>query len=258
MKFVPNFCQLFPIAASVFLIEAAIANAPRPASCLPDKCFCEAIRPHPPAQPANAVSSLAFVVVGLFVFVSAVRLRGRGQAAMRNRMNSEIAYPALFALALVAVGLGSFAYHALLTFNTQFADVFGMYLIATFILIYNLERFRRVRPITLIAGYLGLNAVLAASLYFLPSLRRYLFAALIIGALLLERMYRRNHQVTASTGQLLTAIVLLALGFIIWIGDITRIVCSPHSWLQGHAIWHVLGAAASWYVYSYYRSEIQA
>ena len=185
-------------------------------------------------------------------------MRARGQAVMRNRMNSEIAYPALFALALVAVGIGSFAYHAVLTFNTQFADVFGMYLIATFILIYNLERFRRVTPVTLIAGYLGLNAALAASLYFLSPLRRYLFAALIIGALLLERMYRRKNRVTANTGQLITAIGLLALGFIIWIADITRIACSPHSWLQGHAIWHLLGAAASWYVYSYYRSETQA
>ena len=238
------------------MIDTTSANTPRPASCIPDKCFCEAIRPNPPVQPANAVSSLAFVVVGVFVLVSAARMRARGQAAIRNRMNSEIAYPALFAFALGVVGIGSFAFHARLTFYTQFADVFGMYLIATFILIYNLERFRRVKPIVLIAGYLALNAVLATSLYFIPSLRRYVFAGVIIGALLLDGLYRRKNKLTADTGQLLTAIGLLTLGFIIWIADITRIVCSPHSWLQGHAIWHLLGAAASWYVYSYYRSEI--
>ena len=185
-------------------------------------------------------------------------MRARGHAAMRNRMNFEIAYPALFAFALMVVGIGSFALHARLTFYTQFADVFGMYLIATFILIYNLERFRRIKPVSLIVGYLGLNTVLAVSLYFLPSLRRYVFAAVIIGALLLERLYRRKNKVTANTRQLVIAIALLTLGFIIWVADIERIVCSPHSWLQGHAVWHLLGAAASWYVYSYYRSEVQA
>jgi hypothetical protein len=32
---------------------------------------------------------------------------------------------------------------------------------------------------------------------------------------------------------------------VIWVLDITRIACQPTAIIQGHAVWHVLGAAAS-------------
>ena len=44
----------------------------------------------------------------------------------------------------------------------------------------------------------------------------------------------------------------MAVAFVIWILDFTRTVCAPASWLQGHAVWHILGAAAAWYLFRYY------
>jgi hypothetical protein len=44
-------------------------------------------------------------------------------------------------------------------------------------------------------------------------------------------------------------------GFILWVLDITKLLCRPEGLLQGHAAWHLLGAASAACIYLYYRSE---
>ena len=51
------------------------------------------------------------------------------------------------------------------------------------------------------------------------------------------------------------ALTLIVVAFGIWILDITKVLCDPASPIQGHAVWHVLGAAATWFLFLYYRSE---
>ena len=54
---------------------------------------------------------------------------------------------------------------------------------------------------------------------------------------------------------LVAAIASLVMACSAWILDVTRVVCAPDSWLQGHAMWHVLMAAVIGWMYLYYRSE---
>jgi len=49
---------------------------------------------------------------------------------------SDPAYRQMYGYALVATGLGSYFYHASLTFAGQVADMTGMYLVITFALLY--------------------------------------------------------------------------------------------------------------------------
>ena len=51
-------------------------------------------------------------------------------------MAREPAYRRLYGYALVAVGLGSYFYHASLTFAGQVCDMSGMYFLITFALLY--------------------------------------------------------------------------------------------------------------------------
>jgi len=48
---------------------------------------------------------------------------------------------------------------------------------------------------------------------------------------------------------------LFATAFLIWGLDISKTICNPHSPLQGHAVWHLLGAVAAGFLYLYYASE---
>jgi hypothetical protein len=240
----------------MLLADAFSWDGWRQASCMPGHCFCEQVAPGLVRQPANALSSLAFVAVGSWVFWRSNRDReiGRSAGPFAHRPIHSI----LFGIACILIGIGSAFYHASLTFAGQFVDVFGMYLIATFVLLYALGRGRTIPAGTAARAYAALNAVLALFLYFIPGTRRYLFGLLIVAAIWMEISARRRSDSVIEGRWFTRAASLLGVGFVIWILDITGAVCRPESLLQGHAVWHVLGACSAACIYLYYRSEVSA
>lgn len=215
----------------------------RAASCMPHSCFCEAIRSEGIKQPANTWSSLAFVVVAAFVLIRWARKPSADRAA----------YPLVYAFALIVVGLGSAYFHATLSFRGQFADVLGMYLVATFALLYGIDRLRGLSGAALASAYIAMNVVLAMLLYWVPVVRRVVFALLIVAVLFVEILIRRKRGHGSATRHLWIAAAIMGFAFIVWILDFTRVLCNPDSWIQGHAVWHVLGAVAAWYLFKWYR-----
>lgn len=204
-----------------------------PASCLPDACFCEAVGAGPVRQPINAWSSLAFVPVGLWAAFGA----GRGSGGYGP------AHRTAWGVGLVLVGLGSAFYHASLTYLGQFFDVLGMHIVALAMLGFAVERWRR----TWLVGTwrVAAPALLATSalLWWLPATRRWLFAALLVVALGVEALVARRDR--SSTGWLMAGTAGFAVAFAVWVADHEGVWCSPSSPLQGHAVWHVLGAASA-------------
>lgn len=150
--------------------------------------------------------------------------------------------------------MGSAFYHASLTFAGQFVDVLGMYLIATFALVYNIGRLRPMSDAATVGTYLLLNGALAVALYTVPILRRYAFAVVVVAALLVEYRVWRHDRARSDVRYLIGALIALLIAFGAWVLDITRVVCQPDSMVQGHAVWHVLGAVACAGLYAYYRS----
>ena len=196
-------------------------------------------------QPANTWSSLAFAVVAIIVIVRWSKAR---------HIASQPAYPVLLALTLMVVGFGSAFFHATLSFRGQFIDVVGMYLIATFALLYGIDRLIGLGNKRLIGAYVATNTILAAILYWMPVLRRAVFGILMVAVIGVEAGIARRGQQRSAT-KLKIAIALLGIGFAVWVLDYTRILCRSESWIQGHAVWHVLGALAAWYLYLYYRDQ---
>ena len=160
----------------------------------------------------------------------------------------------IYGYALVFTGLGSAFYHASLTFAGQVLDVSGMYVLISFALLYSVSRIWKQTRIAFLRSYLGMNAVLLCIQIYNPGARRFLFAILIILVLGIETYSRRRAAILLESKWLWRAAIIMAVAFMIWILDITRIVCAPTSLLQGHAIWHFLGAVSGACLYRYYRS----
>ncbi len=225
-----------------------------PASCLPERCFCEALRPGMFRQPANTWSSLGFGLAGLLVLGRGWRDHAQRHRAPANLLAAQPAYSLLYGLALLIIGGGSAFYHASLSLPGQFVDGFGMYLIATFMLVYARAR-TAASPRRLVLLYVVLNLGLAGLLLALPELRRYAFAVVLLLGVGMELHTVQRQQLRIQTRYIKQGLLLLALAFGIWLLDLSKTVCAATSLLQGHALWHLLGAIAALYLYRYYRSE---
>lgn len=244
-KWIPllGFGVLVAVLAGAALLPLD-TSAWQPATCLSlEGCFCEAARDGAVKQPANAWSSLAFTLAGFYVAARAWRLR--------REAGYSPGKAALYAAALVVIGLGSAFYHATLTFAGQFFDVMGMYLLATFLVVADLQMLGWVRRNWFGRIYISLNLALAAGLIWLPEARRWLFLILIVIVILFEALLRQLGRLRRTTLWFGLALGAFGLAFVVWNLDNGRVWCAPESLLQGHALWHLLGALAGWWMWLY-------
>src|SRR5512137_2905849 len=160
----------------------------RPATCLPDACFCEAIGTGFIRQPIDTWSNLAFVLVGLLILEDV----WRSSSTRSNLLARRRVYGFVYVFAVMLIGLGSWFYHASLTFVGQWFDVMGMYLLGTFMVLYCCARLRPLSSRTFALSYVLFNLTLALSLIVAPELRRYLFGWLLVVTIGLEVIIRRG------------------------------------------------------------------
>ncbi|HSK19541.1 MAG TPA: ceramidase domain-containing protein [Longimicrobiales bacterium] len=228
----------------------------QPATCMPDHCFCEAVRAGPIRQPANTASSLVFLPVAAALFATAAtRRRQRPRNGSAGPLLALPVYAAIFAGATLVIGIGSMFYHASLTFRAQTTDVLGMYLIGSFLVLHNAARVWTIRERTAAALYLIGNGALLWMLVAVPEARRYVFGVLVLSAIVLEHAARSRGDIRSRPGYFRGALAMFLLGFGIWTLDITHTVCRPESLLQGHAAWHVASAASLFFIFMYYLSD---
>ncbi len=193
---------------------------------IPIDLYCERLEPSFWAEPVNALSNLAFLIAALAAF----RL-------WRRDGNGDLAILALIVV-VVAVGLGSFAFHTMATRGAMLLDVIpiGIFIYGYFLLA--LRRFLALSwPVALglLAGFVALSngfaslvprEILNGSLGYLPAL-----AALIgIGWLARSRAVGR---------------ALLVAGGVFTVSLVLRIVdpdvCGAFP-LGTHFLWHNLNA----------------
>jgi hypothetical protein len=228
----------------------------QPATCMPDACFCERLRPGVIRQPINTWSNLAFISVGVLTLAVAVRDFTLAPSPKRvNPMRTSCLYPIIYGAVTILIGLGSTLYHSSLAFVWQTVDVTSIYLLASFMLLYNVSRMRRMRGGVFVGGYLLANLVMGYAAIRWPATRRYIVVLLILAVLACEIVVCKKRRPRPDKRFFAAACISLGLAGVSWILDITRVICSPDSWLQAHALWHVFMAMTIGFVYFYYRSE---
>jgi hypothetical protein len=217
-----------------------------PATCLPDGCFCEAVRPDGLAQPVNSLTSLAYVALGSWAWL-------RRQALFRARSQTRALVRSAGAV-LVLLGMGSFVYHGTLTLVGQVLDVQGMYLLGMLILLAALVRRGTVAPRVAPWLYVAACAGLAVAQVAAPESRRFLFALVLLPGIVLEALPSTTGVAVRSpqTVAYRTGVGLLVAAYTVWLLDNAGIACAPTSVLQGHGLWHVLTAVAAVLLVSHY------
>jgi len=199
--------------------------------------FCEELRCGLLVQPANAISSLAFVAVGLYLF----------------RLIPRRSLFTLFPVSAVLVGITSFLYHASGTFFFQVFDVSSMYMLSCLLLSFNGWRLGLLTSRTLPFAYVGLLAASVAAMVALKGRSgEELFTAEVIAYLFSEAALRRRRPGTQYRF-FFWSFGTFALAFAIWTLDVKKIVCAPRNhFLQGHAVWHVLNSFCYYFLYRFY------
>lgn len=213
--------------------------------------FCEV---HPEGtlrQPANTVSNLGFVLAGLAVGWYAGLPHGR--LARRGLATS-------YAAVVVLLGPGSMAMHATQSELGGRLDQLSMYVLAGFAAAYAGIRLSGRGIGTFAVVLTALVAVCdligrAGALPVVNNAGNAAFTVVLVVAVGLEVRLRRRTDRPSGLAWIVSALAAMAVAFVVWTLSRTGApLCDPDSWVQGHALWHLLCALAAYCLYRYWAS----
>jgi hypothetical protein len=225
----------------------------RPADCFPSHCFCENIGRGIVRQPIDAYSNVIYVIVGVYIIFHLIYFsKDRLKYSKITNLPRKILY--VLAFASIAVGFGSFLYHAKFNFLGEQLDDDSMYLVGSFLLLSSFSHFKKFAANRFVLSYVLLNIFLEILILIHPLVRGLALGLLIVSMLFWEnKNYKLNKNKLDRS--LVTGVLLFVFGYAIWILDYTKIFCFPYSIFQGHAVWHILTGLAIYFMYSYQESE---
>jgi hypothetical protein len=195
---------------------------------------CEFLRDEALAQPVNALTSFAYVVVGLLVIARASVSRRPLAAAL------------VYGTCLVGVGLGSVLFHGPQPDGSRVLHDLPILFTVVFIVAYDLSLVSsRVRhPMVLFV--IGAGVAMALTIID-PDLGAGATGLAVVGLAALEFIiYRRRLRPAATHRQrqgYITIIVVSAIAGATWLlGRTDSPACDPDAVFQFHGLWHVISA----------------
>lgn len=208
----------------------------QPADCLPDHCNCEYISDSFIRQPLCSWTSLAYVLLALWLY------RGAREKTFELK---------LWTAAFLILGCVSFFAHASFIQLAMAFDFAGIILVISFFALINLLELLKQSPRRMV-WYLSFYFIAVASaMYFMSKLAKIGIALLVfvfaIGDLLRDMGWSFLKERTLQL-----SLLVLGASFTLFVLDELHWKCDPHSLLQLHSIWHI-GTAFSIYLYGKWR-----
>ena len=209
--------------------------------------FCEARLCSWVAEPSNAWSSVAYVLIGLVMLIQALR---------------PVVLPRSIAVAAaqIMIGLGSFFFHSSGIFWGELVDQVGMFMLSALILAFSAAQARGFGPGRTVAIYAGLLVASTLMMLVIRPIGIPLFALQLGVALVWQlSLYRAAGPAERlSYRPFFIGLGIFLVSFAIWLTDITGLVCNPDNhFITGHAIWHVLNAISVVFLGVFYRERFR-
>lgn len=259
------------VLAIVFFVLGAARwiESSRPDECVAENsCYCEPLGTGMIKQPSNTVSNLGFVIVGIALLASLpAAVAGSGA----DPMEEETVFSVLYGCVVIFLGPGSMFFHASMKKWGGWVDTFSMMLFTGFLLVYDIVGVADGGKGMFFGIYLPLVAVLGALSWFVPrspipgfSMGSFSFGAMAGGWILLQFFTIAGIPDTGIDRANGPAILLLlAAAFVFGVAFVIQQKsqtgkpwCQPEATIQGHALWHVLAAAATVILFFYLQTEV--
>lgn len=221
--------------------------------------YCEKSRAGWIKQPSNSWSNFAFVFVG---WIIAWQAMNDFKIKNNNLFTTTIFFPCFFAIMVVLIGLGSFAFHASTAHLGLFFDANAMYLIASFMFAYAGNKLLQKSAFTFVVMFFSALIICEIAHYKnyqtteMLDLASLVFGLFLLLAFILEVVWLLQKKRKVNVKWVAAYVSSFLVATFIWGRSKTNgIWCDSESLLQGHAVWHILNALCLYFIYRYYVSE---
>lgn len=214
------------------------------AACLSTHCFCEGpYWGNSVLQPMNTWTALGFLA-------SAVVMIFTDKKSLSDVVIWDGFFKSIYFWALILLWLGTALFHASLTNVGQWSDGMGLYTVITFVGLYFLNLSWKLSKTKFIFVFFLLNLVAGFFSYQFMQFRLPLFGT-FVGLTFFIILFRgkNNKHFFYERKYLALAISLFVIGLVFQVADNKLVICSQYSLWQGHALWHILAAMATYYLY---------
>lgn len=226
--------------------------------------FCERTNMlNPVRQPVNTFTNVIYLLVGLYVL--GIAIRDTRQRKWYNLVSCNPWYSYTFAAIQFYLFIASSYFHAGLTLFGRDLDYSGVFSISLFPLMYFTHR------IVLLVRGLPSNSRHPTEVLFLtvafsflylyltflspPLIGQYIVLAMILTMFIFAIIIERKDPGRTNNLYVWLTIISISLAVMFFKFDTLRILCYPDSFIQPHALWHLMSGVASFYFYFYIRSE---
>jgi Ceramidase len=208
-------------------------------------------------QSMNTYSNLVYFFFGVLICQIAWEDWKNRRDGLLNRLANFPLLSASMGLCFVYLSFGSAFFHASLTWVGQRVDMNGTYGISIILLTIGLYQVLHKIDLSdslknsfivvlwvLIFSFYKIALMISSSIL-VPILILILLILIMINYL----QFRKKRSIILAT----LSVVCIVIAIKIRTLDVQKIDCDPHSWYQGHAIWHFLTAISSLCSYSFFR-----
>ena len=199
--------------------------------------YCEEATSWVVKRPYYAISNFAFFISGV-----AILIKGNGSKLSR-----------IFSAMAITIGLFSLIYDSTYTYLAQLFDLSGMMVFVNVLLYLNLKNLFRAKNL-IIAQILLFILSLAAIINFQGYSGDIVFGIYVV-AVVVSEIYLIKTKIHTNLRKWLMPLSIFIIGFLIWMLDSQKILCSPIGLFNGRAIFHYLNAITIYQLYGFYNLQ---